>query len=179
MRLPRLSINSLMVGLLILAADLAWLRWFLIQGRRSLFGFYPMALDLGFIPSASVLAMSGYLVASRRKRSGQFLVGFTTGLSLGLIAYLACCLAVPDAIDRTLKSIEPAVNGWSGAGFFRLILKPMEGVIFTKNAAVFDLWEIAWIAALLSLPQAMAALGGGILVRVQRRWNARRDQPAS
>lgn len=38
MRWPRLSVTALMVVLLILAADLARLRWFSIEGRRSSFG---------------------------------------------------------------------------------------------------------------------------------------------
>lgn len=113
MRWLRLSITSLMIVLLILAADLAWLRWFLIQGRRSLFGLHPMGLDLGIIPMARALAMGGFLIASRRRRSRPFLVGFTTSGSVALMAYFACCLLAPQVLDRALRSLRPALNGWS------------------------------------------------------------------
>ncbi len=162
MRMPRLSITDLIVGLLILAADLGWFRWFVIDGRRSLFGLYPMALDLGIIPIASILAMSAYLIASRRKRSSPFLVGFTIVLSMSLLSYSVCCLVVPARIDTALQGIERVLNGWSITSFCRQILEPI-GVVIFNNRAHFDLFEISSLAVILSLPQVILALLGGLL----------------
>ncbi len=161
-----------MVVPLIVAADLAWLRWFLIGGRRSLFGLQPMALDLGIVPTLSVLAMVGHLIASRRGRGRPFLVGAAISGSVALIAYAARCLTMPETIDHSLRSISPAFSGWSGAGPFRRFLAPLGDAIFL-NAGPFDLWEITWVAALLCLPQALIALAGGLLASWLRRPGAR------
>jgi hypothetical protein len=165
-----------MVVLLILAADLAWLRWFLIQGRSSLFGFYPMALDLGIIPMLSALAMGGYRLAIRRERSRPFLVGFTVFGSLALIAYSACCLMIPEAIDRILRGIEPVLNGWPSARLVRRILEPFGDVLFRgHDLGAFDLYQIAWVTVLLSFPQVAVALVGGLSTSRIHRWIARNN----
>jgi hypothetical protein len=170
MRLPRarLKTRQMMAVLLILAADLAWLRWFLIQGRRSIFGLQPTALDLGIVPAVSVLAFAAYLMAARGRRSGPFLTGFVTSGAVALLAYLGTCLLVPDTLDQALQSIEPALNGWAGAGPVRRMLEPVAGLIFPGNSGRFDLWQIAWVAAILSLPQGVVAMvGGGLASRLK------------
>jgi hypothetical protein len=162
--MPRLSITDLIAGLLIGAADLGWFRWFVIDGRRSLFGLYPMALDLGIIPIASILAMSAYLIASHRKRSSPFLVGFTIFLSMSLLSYSACCLIVPSRIDTALQGMESFLNGLSITSSCRRILEPVGAFIFS-NRAHFDLFEISSFTVILSLPQVILALSGGLLAR--------------
>src|SRR5262249_37087572 len=98
MRLPRFTITFLMVVLLVLAVDLAWIRWFLVQGHRSLFGLQPMALDFGIIPMASVLALGLAHLVSARRRSRPFVIGFTAFGSLALFAYSLGCLMIPEAL---------------------------------------------------------------------------------
>ncbi len=176
MRVPRLSVTSLMVLAMILAVELAWLRWLLIE-RRSLFGIHPCGLDLGLIPMSGVLAMYGYDFAFRRKRSSPFRIGFLIYGSLSLIAYSTLCLSVPEVIDWTLRRIEPFISQGQVEELCRRISEPIGDFIFHgPNLSRVDLWQTAWVSVLLTLPQAMAAVVGGMITSKIRRPSVASDR---
>jgi hypothetical protein len=142
MKLPRISIAGLMLGVAVAGFPLALLGS-VLAGRPILGLAY--CLDMGVLPSVTALGIGLASVILRRGQCGAFAVGFQVAGWAAVIAYVACCRMFPEFMNAPyvyyVNDIEP----------------------YIMNA---DYWETYALSLVLSgfiwgIPQLLVALAGG------------------
>lgn len=103
-------------------------------------------LEVGLLPSVTVLTVALFSMSGRRRDRGRpFVVGFEMSLTVAICVYLVCCLTTPDVVRWPvvyyIDEIEPNLYDADLAVVYRLSLE-IQGLI-------------------LGLPQLLFALGGG------------------
>jgi hypothetical protein len=107
-------------------------------------------LEIGLLPSVTVLAIALPSTSGRRRERGRIFVrGFVASLAVAIGIYLVCCLTTPDLVRRPvvyyINEIEPGLYDADLAEVYRLSLE-IQGLI-------------------LGLPQLLFALAGGAVAR--------------
>jgi hypothetical protein len=178
MRTKRLSISKTMVLTAILAVDLAWLRVVAAGPRtRSLVGF-DQALDLsngyifdfGLLGMFNILALGLFELASRERDRCEFLIGFEIFGMMAMLVYWGCC-------SRWGAWFLPEPRFLHGLGLFRVgevtveVLRSLgigpESTLARFGLSSFILYSV--YTAVLTAPQVMVALAGGLLTRLSLR----------
>lgn len=106
-------------------------------------------LEVGLLPSVTVLAIALLSTSGRRGERGRIFVrGFVASLAVAICIYLVCCVTAPDLVRRPvvyyINEIEPSLYDADLSVVYRLSLE-IQGLI-------------------LGLPQLLVALVGGALV---------------
>lgn len=176
--MKRLSISKTMVVTAILAVDLAWLRVVAAGPRsRSVVGF-DQALDLsnGYIFDFGLLGMFNLLalglveLGSRDRDRYEFLIGFEVFGLMAMLAYCGCCF-------RWGAWFLPEPRFLHGWGLFRVgevtgeVLRILgigpESALARFGLRSFILYGV--YTAVLTAPQVMVALAGGLFARLALR----------
>lgn len=152
MSFPRVSIRTILFVVLLVAADLACLRFFAVP-------YAPLGLVygmVGILPMANLLAIAGYRSFSRRTLRRPFFLGFATSAMLANLIWLNGWLA---ADERSLM----AWNRWMtetlrGHPFFSST-SLLIGSGPASQAVAFA-YLISFII-LATLPQLLLAISGG------------------
>ncbi len=102
-----------MLLVLIVSVDITWLRWF-VAHKRSAFGFEPMGLDFGIVPTGSLFVLVGSLAMSRRGQRRAFAAGFAICGSVALATYIASCFLAADFTGRILRRLYEPTAAFTG-----------------------------------------------------------------
>jgi hypothetical protein len=147
-KLPRLSVNSVLAAVAVIAIDCMVTRSIHSRPRPQVGDLDSVILNS--LPMANLLAVGIMLLLLRRARSGPFLLGFVGGGGMALIAYIGLAISKPDSIAGLLEAIFDFLEERSG-----LDMTPPSWATFEEVGSI----------ALLSLPQVLVALAGGWLTR--------------
>ncbi|WP_165073819.1 hypothetical protein [Paludisphaera rhizosphaerae] len=105
-------------------------------------------LEVGLLPSVTVLAISLMSVSTNGRRGEQgrtFVRGFAASLAVTVCIYLVCCLTTPELVRRSvvyyINEIEPSLYDADLGEVYRLSLE-VQGLV-------------------LGSPQLLVALAGG------------------
>jgi hypothetical protein len=107
-------------------------------------------LEVGLLPSVTVLAIALLSTSRWREERGRLLVrGFVASLAVAIGIYLVCCLTIPDLVRRPvvyyINEIEPSLYDADLSVAYRQSLE-IQGLI-------------------LGLPQLLFALAGGAVAK--------------
>jgi hypothetical protein len=160
---PRVAIATLIVLIVLLAADCALL--------RSPFGGNDAAmLRLCTLPMANVLAFGLYLsiVRSRRGEKAPFVLGFEVFGWAALAAFLYGCEAFPESLSLGLSPIYFTVNNLC---MDNLPFETMQSLdpTFTVTHKIATAVSLAAVSLVLTaLLSIVALVGGGVVQRLRR-----------
>jgi hypothetical protein len=174
MKAIRISLATLVFAIALIALDLALVRY--------LFGFgRPLMVSVrNGLLMANALPIAAYQLWVRRGQTHSFLTGFVAaGLAAALLCQACCWMLAPKAMDdyqaRLVAPVAFAIHGvlpqfeslGNGRFYYRIL---------------FYFATIPAIAAVVGLPQLLAALSGGLYWwKVQRRIESERqgDNPSA
>jgi hypothetical protein len=171
MKLPRFSIAELMTVVGIVALDVAASRA-LLEDNGLLGGVAPMGLTLG---------IGAYWLIRCRGRVPSFWAGFLAFGAMAMMSFLGAALSRPVdsiAIDpKTGQAVVTTIPGstiWSlWAGYGRFVFKALEGLTDSEwiigdggDPHGHDGIPFITKAFILSLPQLVFAVAGGVVARL-------------
>jgi hypothetical protein len=145
-KLPRISVNSILAAVAVIAIDCMVVRSVRSRPR-------PQIGDLDLIiltslPMANLLVVGITLLLQWRGRCGPFLPGFVAGGWTALIAYIGLTTLKPDSIDGFLISVFDFLGEQTGCDM---------------TSPAWATFEEVGAPALLGLPLVLVALAGGYL----------------
>ena len=162
MKPPRVAIATLIVLIVLLAADCALL--------RSPFGGNDAAmLRLCTLPMANVLAFGLYLsvIRSRRGEKDPFLFGFEVFGGAALAAFLYGCEAFPASLSMGLSSIYFTVHGLCMDNLPFEAMKSLDPTFAVAHKIATAVSLSAVSLALTALFSIVALVGGWVVRRVK------------
>ena len=155
--MPRLSIRTMIVLVLVIAADCAVLRYVLggaVERPGIEFGI------LGVLPMVNVLALGLYRI-SHRGDGLPFLIGFEAFGLLAVSIFAGCFIITP--VDW-LTGLDRAIFGFfMGFEPYRALRTHADSSLSARSSVVAI--GLTSIAALFTPPQLLIALAGGFLFR--------------
>ena len=150
MKSLRVSLISLTIVVVILAADFAWLRQAIVGGS-SIFGFDALGFDTLILPMATILALGLHHIVSRRPWTHRSLLGFEACGGLVVLASALCGWVFPNAVRIFL---HPAYLLW--------------GLWSPRNPP--NLYQFLTITFSITVTQLLIAAAGGWLAENQGVW---------
>lgn len=163
--LPRRSIATLMVVVVVVAVDVASLRAF-YASRGAVPSLQWQALLLG-VPLISVCLQYGLFRLIRNQGEGRsFWVGFEVSGLLAVCTFIGTFVFLPSSMDFSICYWVAYYNELIGV----LFRQPL------RQSVLGQVPFIWWFAdsILLFLPQLLIALSGGLLTRLVFRWMGKR-----
>ena len=143
---PRFTIGTLVLVVVLMAFDFAWIRLLHPSSGRSIFAFAAQGFDLGVLPMANVVVFGIYMMCSRRGSSRTFLAGFVAFGLGAIVAYMVWCWVSPKTVVLLIMPLFHAVRLWRS-------VDPSGPVILVVAAMS------------LTLPQLLIATFGGWITR--------------
>ena len=160
MKLPRFSIAALCFATVLIAVDVAVLRWAII-GRES------GATVRGVLFMMNVLGFAVYQLVKVRGRGCPILIGFVATGSLVTLIYFDFCQLFWETAIRTqqwtLKPISSIVEVDHLDYMYFPCLGP--GRLDTTRSVVYSIMMTPIVTGIIALPQLLLALSGGFVAR--------------
>ena len=153
MKVPRITMRDLIVAVVALGVDFAWVRRISTAGK-SLCGLDAPAFDIGILWMVTILSIQALGVATGRFRKSPFQAGFALGGLLGLAVFAYFGRWRPDEVRSYLNYFEFPAGAWLDSN------PHADRFINIGNTILLFLPELA-----------LAILGGFVL---QFAWSARR-----
>lgn len=163
MKSSRASVRGVMLLVVAIAMDCAWLR-FILTGRGSLIlgSRSGGAIDLGILATLNVLGFGLYRLARERRR--PFLVGFVLGGLASVLGFLTLCWLSPRSF--VYQSVEMTIQRIHDYCLSHLPVDRIPG--FDRNRLYPPLLLaplLAIYASVVAVPLLLPALAGGLLAR--------------
>ena len=159
MRLSRISIGWLMIGIAMIGVPLALMQNFL--SGRSITQKTPAA-ELGLWPTLIAFGFASITMAKRRSHGSPFLWGFTGAGWASVLLYLAACFWLPRIVERPITFYNNEIDYW--------------WIVWLIDADRYELYLLnrLFLGLLLAIPQLMMATLGGLITRWiwGNRWNS-------